>query len=444
MPTQKLIPIAVAPAEVPAHATLSPSSSERWIACPGSVSASSNIEAKGASIYAAEGTAAHSLLEMVLRLDVDPDAFIGHEIEKGFKVTEEMAHAVGHALDYVRQEMERNPSLRLHIETRVKPGPLIGLRKGECEGTADIILEDGRLCIVIDYKHGAGIFVDVKDNSQLKLYAAGARERNGDAFFKYRIVIIQPRNYAANGKAVREWNTTERDLVEWLQNKVRPSAHAALAPNAPRYAGKWCKWCPAAGTCRVYAQHAASTAATEFGVFDPTAQYAVLSKPISKDQVKLDRPQDMTPEQLARALANVPMLQNWIVAVKDAAFDQLKKKHKLPGWKLGYGAKRRIWKPDPRIIQKITMALVKLGIKRDEMFSKPEFFSPPQMEQLLKDRNLWPAKPRNKDRPATPIDPFFEYSQPEPKIVPANYEEDRVGAAKAASHEFKPVSRRKA
>lgn len=261
-----------APAEdVPAHAVLSPSASERWIACPGSVAATAQIPQKPAGKYALEGTAAHSLLEMCLRLDQDPEKFLGHEIEEGFLVTEEMAAAVGHALDFVRQTLDTNPRMRLHIETRVKIGPLIGLHNGELEGTADIILEDGSLCIVADYKHGAGIYVDARDNSQLKLYAAGARERAGKAFYKYQNVIIQPRIYANNGRPVRDFHITESELINWLQKTVRPSAHAALAPNAPRNAGAHCKWCGAAGRCREFARHAASVAAAEFSAdLEPT------------------------------------------------------------------------------------------------------------------------------------------------------------------------------
>ena len=48
------------------HALLSPSSSERWIACPPSVRLSEKFEEKN-SEYAAEGTAAHSLCEYKLR-----------------------------------------------------------------------------------------------------------------------------------------------------------------------------------------------------------------------------------------------------------------------------------------------------------------------------------------------------------------------------------------
>lgn len=262
-------------AVVPAHAVLSCSASERWIACPGSIAASANVPEKPGNRFALEGTAAHALLEICLRLDQDPEAFIGTEIEPGFPVTEEMAGAVGVGVDWVRQTMAENPSLKLHIEIRVKPGPLIGLHDGECEGTADIILEDGRLCIVADYKHGQGVYVEVKDNPQIKLYCAGARERNAKPFFKYKGVIIQPRNYANGGRMVREMNLTESELVHWLQKTVRPSAHAALKPDAPRVAGDWCRWCPGGATCRTFARRAAAVAATEFQSIDPTVDEIV-------------------------------------------------------------------------------------------------------------------------------------------------------------------------
>jgi hypothetical protein len=273
----KVIPIKAeefAPApDAPAHAVLSPSASERWIRCPGSISATANVPARPGNKFSEEGTAAHTLLELCLVLDQDPDEFLGLEVEPGYIVTEEMSAAVGVAVDWVRDTMLAYPSLRLHAESRVKPGPLIGLYNGECEGTADIILEDGRLCIVADFKYGAGVYVEVKDNPQIKLYLAGARERNGKPYFKYRGVIIQPRNYSNNGRMVREMHLTEGELAQWLMKTVKPSALAALAPGAPRHAGDHCRWCGAAGSCRVFARHAATAAATEFGpMIDPTVE----------------------------------------------------------------------------------------------------------------------------------------------------------------------------
>lgn len=270
----KTIPIKPVEPDLPAHAVLGPSSSERWINCPGSISATADIPKRPGNRFSEEGTAAHTLLECCLLLDQDPDEFIGVELEKGYPVTEEMSAAVGVAVDWVRDTMRANPSLRLHTELRVRPGPLIGLHDHEYEGTLDIMLEDGRLCIVADYKHGAGVYVDVRRNTQLMSYAAGARERNGTAFFKYKLVVIQPRNYADNGRMVREWGISETELIQWLIEEVKPAAHAALKPNAVRKAGEHCRWCAAAGQCRVNARHAMSLAASEFSAIplDPTTE----------------------------------------------------------------------------------------------------------------------------------------------------------------------------
>ena len=81
------------------HAVLSPSASHRWLACPGSIEANRDKPYEE-NKYAIEGTTAHALLEASLILGVSPEYFLGMMPETGlFTVTEEMAYAVGYAVD---------------------------------------------------------------------------------------------------------------------------------------------------------------------------------------------------------------------------------------------------------------------------------------------------------------------------------------------------------
>ena len=67
-----------------AHATLSPSSASRWMACPASVRLSEGIP-NTSSIFAAEGTACHELAALCLQQEMDPTTFIDEwvDIETG-------------------------------------------------------------------------------------------------------------------------------------------------------------------------------------------------------------------------------------------------------------------------------------------------------------------------------------------------------------------------
>lgn len=67
-----------------AHARLSPSSSSRWLKCPGSVplTESLNLPPEKDSPYALEGTLAHYLAERLLKdTHIDPDYFVGRSFE---------------------------------------------------------------------------------------------------------------------------------------------------------------------------------------------------------------------------------------------------------------------------------------------------------------------------------------------------------------------------
>lgn len=100
---------------------------------------------------------------------------------------------------------------------------------------------------MIDYKHGVGISMSVKDNSQLLLYAVGMRSQRG-RYQRYRKVVVQPR--LAKRKPVQEAPAmTDVKVIQWVDKVVRPVVPIALGKGAPRVAGAHCHYCAANGNC---------------------------------------------------------------------------------------------------------------------------------------------------------------------------------------------------
>jgi hypothetical protein len=201
------------------------------------------------SVHALEGISAHALLEVCLRLGSDPEDFFGQKLSPELmEVDEGMVDGVGYALDYVRAYVANNPKTKVLVEHEVVFGPAIGAPADQAFGTSDIILDNYPVEVVVtDYKHGIGITVAVKDNSQLLLYALGMREQRG-RYQRYRKVVVQPR--LAKRKPVQEAPAlTDAKIVQWADKVVKPIVPVALGKNAPRTAGKHCRYCAADGNC---------------------------------------------------------------------------------------------------------------------------------------------------------------------------------------------------
>ena len=230
------------------HAILSPSASHRWLVCPGSVEANLG-KPWTQSIHALGGTSAHALLEVCLRLGAAPEEFLGDTLEAGHTpVDEGMVDGVGYALDYVAAYTANNPKTRVLVEHTVRFGEAVGATDEEGFGTSDVILDNYPVeCVVLDYKHGVGISVSVKDNSQLLLYAVGMRASRG-RYQRYRKVVVQPR--LARRKPVQEAPAlTDAKVIHWVDTVVRPVVPLALGKGAPRVAGSHCHYCVANGNC---------------------------------------------------------------------------------------------------------------------------------------------------------------------------------------------------
>lgn len=267
------------------HAKLSPSASHRWLACPGSVEANAS-KPFTQSFHALEGTSAHALLEVCLILGMEPDDLFGKVLDKGLMpVDEDMIDGVGYALDYIHSYVANHPDTVVRVEHPVVFGPAIGADPIDCStcygegcddcdhtgllqlgfGTSDVILDNYPTEVVaLDYKHGSGISVSVKDNSQLLLYLVGMREARG-RYRRYRKVVVQPR--LRGRKPVQEAPAmTDAKVVAWVDKTVKPVVPVALGKNAPRVAGSHCQYCHANGNCPAQYEKVMKAAQEEFKV----------------------------------------------------------------------------------------------------------------------------------------------------------------------------------
>jgi hypothetical protein len=148
----------------------------------------------------------------------------------------------------------------------------------------------------------------------------------------------------------------------------------------------------------------------------------------------LKKPNDMSADELAMALRNAGVLEAWITAVKSHAFDVLKAGGTIPGFKLGYGAKRRVWKFGT--IESAIEAMKALGLTKDDIFTQPEILTLPKMEKVLKEKHLWPSKKRGGPRPVTPLDQFTDYSIPEPRVMPIDPHDEENERVSEAEKDF--------
>jgi hypothetical protein len=342
-----------------AHSTIGASSMYRWSACPGSVRLSEGMPNK-TSIYAAEGTAAHALAESMLSGKPITTQFIiveGHRIE----VTDEMRDF---CKVYVDTCLEGGKTDMRHVEHRfdlsaIYPGLF---------GTADYVRYNHahRLLTVVDFKYGAGIPVEVKDNPQLYYYALGALLTLKYPALEVEMVIVQPRCHHADGP-VRRHRISVIDMLDFKVDLVE-FATATQNDNAPLHSGDHCRFCPAAPKCPELTAKANHAAADAFAPpKDSSAPYDA--------------------NKLAEALRLADVVEGWAKSVREFAYAEAEAGRTVPGFKLVAKQARRSWKD----VAEAEVALRAAGLGETQMYAEPVLRSPAQIETVLKDLGKKPA-----------------------------------------------------
>lgn len=174
------------------HAKCAPSDSKRWMHCTSAIGyqqeSADRITGDDETIYNKEGTEAHDWAEKILLDEV-----------KLMEIPEKFREPVGEYVQECRLLQLENEGMEPFVEAEV---PLFYDKSAT--GTMDFAVVSEERVRVRDYKHGAGVYVDVFENPQLAIYALSfIEDLEEQGFYEFEpdteveIGIIQPRH--------REW-----------------------------------------------------------------------------------------------------------------------------------------------------------------------------------------------------------------------------------------------
>lgn len=299
------------------------------MACPGSVALVDKIKAQfgdePSGPYAIEGTHAHSMADMCLRSsNFDSSCYAGMHLsdkEGVFEVTKEMQAAVDVYLAECGK-VAAIPGIEWMSERRVTLAHIDARMFGTCDFSAYDAAT--RTLYVMDYKHGAGIPVDVENNPQALFYAIGAWVAQGmPDFDAVNIAIVQPR---AHGEPVKRWRASYFDIVDF-EAALLAAVKAADAPNAPLVPGEHCRkhFCRARSVCPAVREAAMKAVHDDFGqVADPT---------------KFSR------DELGRRLFEANQLRSYLKILEEHAASEAASGRIPTGWTLRASEGRRAWNP---------------------------------------------------------------------------------------------------
>lgn len=332
-----------------AHSPVGGSSAKRVMNCPGSVRLSALYPNRESS-YAAEGTALHEAIDLILQGKTKKDEDVIGLTFNGHVITPELFHAaIVPALEMWDDLDKELGGVRYYNEKRVVFPGIDG-----AFGTVDIVGTAEDRTIIWDWKFGKGVAVTAEENEQLMFYAyAAAHTSPTDVLFErdkpIELFICQP--MVRDGKPFTRWTTSWLQLEAFALDLKRAVAQSQ-EPDAPFAVGEWCRFCNARQNCPEYtgAVHQALTLTDE-----------VLLADFQKWLPLADR---------------MVELGNSITA---AAHKYLEDGGEIPGWKLVPKRGTRKWVNPDAAIQYLEGA----GLEPDDIWVK-DLITPPAAEKVLK------------------------------------------------------------
>ncbi len=394
-----------------AHAKLwSPSASDRWLNCSGSVLANASLPSDPGNKSSYEGTGAHAVLEACITFQRPPSMMVGYkagEKTNPVDVTAHMAESVDYALTYIEEVKNECLDPVVYYEQEVSM-----VETGDA-GHLDVAVYDTieKVLHVIDYKNGRHQ-VDAEENSQMLLYAMGMIQKLMLTYHNAKVVlhIIQPNAVVKDSR----WAVPTKYLAAFSK-RVEAAVALGGKPGAPFVAGDHCSYCPSAARCPALGKKAAESARQDFQAF------------IAKPVVVTSNPKRLSNAELVAAYGNLGILSTWAQAVTAAIYAGLAHDgDAFPGLKLVAGTSPRKWADE----EKTKVALAKFGVKPDE-YAPRKLVGIGEGETLLK--KVLPGKDHKDRRDAVMKDLTIKPAG-KPSIV--SVEDPRPALANSALVDF--------
>jgi hypothetical protein len=335
------------------HAKYSPSGAHRWMVCPASMTFPPDPD--DYNEYSDEGTCAHAVAALAYRANKPVADYVGHVVEVGeFRTYTFRDDMVAPVQEYVDAIAARIPEYdAVWIEDDVP----IDMLTGEEGATGQVdhagLTKDGLELHVDDLKFGYRR-VSATDNPQLLMYAAGVYfgrlpEPRRKKLQRIVLRIHQPRVNARPD----EWIV---DPVQMQNIQLRSlQAVEATKVEQPEFnpGPDQCRYCPGKGLC--------------------TAQAIAVSAAVGEPLPDVD---DVALGRLGRLL---PMVEDWVKAVRSRLEGALLGGRVVPGWKLVAGkAGPRKWTD----LDALEIALKKMRLKKAVIYNST-LISPTEAEKRL-------------------------------------------------------------
>ena len=325
------------------------STAKRVINCPGSVVLVQKMPPKPSNKYADEGTLLHNVIAELVMSDRTPESFLGTKYEDQV-LTQELIDTKLKVALAALDELDPNKEMEIEAETRVGFGDLLP----GVFGSTDLIGRVGNRAVVLDWKFGDGVAVEVEENPQLMFYAAASMRTEGakwafEGVDEIEMVIVQP-------PQIKRWVTTPARIAAF-ENQLVNAVKDAQKPNAKLQTGDHCRWCAAKPIC-------------------PQMTGAV-DRALKTSIDNLDAP------TISAYLKNADMLEQWITDLRALALQMLDSGAKLPDYKLVAKRAIRQWTDE----DKAKVALFAFGLTESEVMES-SVISPAKAEKVLKKRKL--------------------------------------------------------